>query len=125
MKTLLDAFSNSAHWLMRLALAAVFLYHGAMISVNFEASAVKMNLPLWVTVLVGLAQIGGGLFIIIGGFWKDWMTRLGAAMLIPVMVGAIILVHGKFGFDIRQNGMEYNIVLLSMQLYFLFRGNRA
>ena len=77
-----------APWLLRIALASVFIYHGlAKFPVSGFAQA--MGFPFIVALLVTLAEVGGGLLVLIGGFTKEIVTRLGALAIIPVMLGAI------------------------------------
>ena len=83
-----------------------------------------------------IAQAGptvGGAFILLGGASRvtpaaAWVTRLGAAMIIPVMLGAIVMVHwGQWNFLPSQThpigGMEFQVVLLLVSLYFVAKGN--
>lgn len=117
-----------AHWLLRLSLAAVFLYHGAGKFPMLQQMADMMKMSVFMVLMVALAETGGALLILIGGFTKDWVTRLGAILLIPVMLGAIFMVHwGQWSFMASEThpmgGMEFQVVLLSIQLYFLIKGN--
>lgn len=79
--------------------------------------------------LVAFAEVGGGLAVLAGGaLRKDWMTRLGGLAVVPVMAGAIVMVHwGQWSFVATEShpmgGMEFQIVLLLMGLYFALRGN--
>lgn len=59
-----------------------------------------------------------------------WVTRLGAAMIIPVMLGAIVMVHwGQWNFLPSQThpngGIEFQVALLLVSLYFVAKGNNA
>jgi uncharacterized membrane protein YphA (DoxX/SURF4 family) len=77
-----------------------------------------MQLPLLVAVLVALAEVGGGLAVIAGGaLGRDWLTRLGGLVTVPVMLGAISMVHwGQWTFVATEThpmgGMEFHQVLL-------------
>ena len=58
------------------------------------------------------------------------MTRLAALATIPVLIGAIVLVHwGQWSFVATEThpmgGMEFQVVLLLMALYFVIRGNEC
>lgn len=117
-----------AHWLLRLALASVFLYHGLPKFQDLAGFAEMASLPLWMAFLVALGEVGGSLLLLVGGFGKDWMTRLGALAQIPVMVGAIFLVHwGQWGMMPTEShpygGIEFQVTLLAIQVYFLLVGN--
>src|SRR5947209_749844 len=87
--------------LLRIAVALVFLYHGSAILFGAfggpgpKAFAGYMHAPAVVGYLVGLAQFAGGLAVLFGVF-----TRVGAACIMIVMLGAIFLVHLPRGFSI-------------------------
>lgn len=120
-----------AHWLLRIGFASVFLFHGIGKFAAPTQFAEMMHLPLLVVLLVALAEVGGGLAIVAGGtLRKDWMTRLGGLVTVPVMIGAIAMVHwGQWSFVATEShpmgGMEFQVVLLLMGLYFVIRGNGA
>ena len=119
-----------AHWALRVALASVFIYHGAQKLSGLEQFAHMMNLPYIVALLVALAEFVGGILVAIGGLTRDWVTRLGASLFIPVMAGAIALVHwGQWSFVPTQSypmgGSEFQVTLLLISVYFVLKGNRA
>lgn len=123
-----------AHWLLRIALAAVFIFHGVDKFGNLQMGN-KMVGSEFLWLLVALAEVGGGVLVLVGGAVPgrlgDAATRLGALALIPVMIGAIVMVHwGRWSFTPNppshpMGGMEFQVTLLLMQLYFLIRGNRS
>ena len=119
---------NNAHWLLRLALASVFLYHGISKVANILGFAEMMGLPVFVASLVTFAEVAGGLGIIIGGFGRELITRLAALAMIPVLLGAIVMVHApRWSFvpaeGFPMGGMEFQVVLTLMASYFLIMGN--
>ncbi len=72
----------------------------------------------------------GGALILIGGFGPGWATRLGGLLIAPVMLGAIFMVHwGQWSFQATEShpmgGMEFQVTLLLIALYFLVVGNGA
>ncbi|MDI3258048.1 MAG: DoxX family protein [Kyrpidia sp.] len=56
--------------------------------------------------LAGLAELIGGLL-----FAAGFLTSLGAALIVIVMLVAMVKVHGKNGYW-APNGIEYNLVLI-------------
>ena len=129
-RNIMDKLAPHAHWLLRFALAGVFVYHGFSKLVNIEMFSQMMGLSYTVALLVALAEFGGGIAIIVGRFTKDWITRLGALSMIPVMIGAITMVHwGRWNFVPSEShpmgGMEFQVTLLLIALYFVIRGNRS
>ena len=124
----MNALQNNAHWLLRIALASVFLFHGFGKVTNVAGFAEMMGLPLLVAGLVTFAEVAGGLGIIIGGFSKELITRLAALAIIPVLLGAIVMVHGpRWNFipaeGYPMGGMEFQVVLALIATYFLIVGN--
>ena len=124
----MNALHNHAHWLLRIALASVFLFHGFGKVADVSGFAEMMGLPVLVAGLVTFAEVAGGLGIIIGGFGKELITRLAALAMIPVLLGAILMVHGpRWNFvpaeGYPMGGMEFQVVLVLLASYFLIVGN--
>jgi putative oxidoreductase len=125
-----DILSNNAHWALRISLASVFVYHGISKFMGLGGFAEMMGLPYVIALLVALAELGGGALVILGAFTRDWITRIGAAMIIPVMAGAIYMVHwGQWNFVPSEShpmgGMEFQVTLLLVALYLTISGNKA
>ena len=96
---------------VRLGLAAVFITHGAMKLATVAATMaffVKMGMPGWLGVVVGLIEILGGVAMLLGVYMKYAGYALAA-----VMVGAILAVKWKMGFV---GGWESDFVLLTSAL---------
>ena len=124
----LSKFAPHAHWLLRVALASVFLFHGVGKLVNIGGFAEMMGLPYVIAALVTFAEIAAGAGIIVGGLGRELITRLATIAMIPVLIGAIVLVHGpRWSFTPAEGfpmgGMEFQVVLLLGALYFLIVGN--
>ncbi len=124
----LDSLKSHAHWLLRVSLAGVFLYHGVVKVMDLGAFSQMMGLSTGVAVLVALAEIAGGVGIIVGAFTNDLITRLAGLAIAPVMLGAIVMVHwGRWNFmpadGFPAGGMEFQVVLLLIVLFFLVMGN--
>ena len=126
----LDPVARHAHWALRVVLASVFLYHGLTKFPTLGGTAEMMGLLVFVLLLVALAEFGGGILILLGGVLYDWMTRLGALLIIPVMIGAIFMVHWpQWAFTPSEthpmSGMEFQVTLLLISVYFVLKGNKA
>jgi putative oxidoreductase len=117
---------NIAILLLRIASASVFLYHGSAILFGAfggpgpQQFAAMMHAPAILGYLVGLAQFGGGLAILTGVFF-----RIGAACIVIVMLGAILLVHLPHGFDVGKGGAEFALTELLLAAAFLLTGPGA
>ena len=89
-----------------------------------------MGLPLFVAYFVAFAEVAGGLGIIIGGFGRPLISRLAGLAIIPVMLGAIFMVHwGRWNFASSEShpmgGMEFQVVLLLIATWFALGNGRA
>lgn len=128
-----DKLTANAHWLLRFSVVSVFLYHGILKFSNLQGFATMLPISYTEVVLVALANIGSVL-VIFGGFrnnaLSDLATRIGAALNIPVMAGAITLVHwGRWNFvptDLHPlGGMEFQVTLVLLMLYLVITGNKG
>jgi putative oxidoreductase len=126
--------TTNAHWLIRIALASVFIFHGALKFLNLEGFAQMLPISYLQVVLVALAETGGGILVLAGGFGakriSNLATRVGAALNIPVIIGAISIVHwGRWNFVPSEShpmgGFEFQAVLLLLLLYLVITGNTA
>ncbi len=127
MKTLAN-LSQYAHWFLRVAITSVFIYHGVTKFPVLSGMAEMMGLPVVILLLVAVAETVGGALVLLGGFLKDWMTRIGALMVIPVLLGAIFMVHwGQWHFKATEShpmgGMQFQVTLLLVLLYLFVKGN--
>ncbi len=124
----LDSLKPHAHWLLRIGLAGVFIFHGIGKAMALGGFAQMMGLPTAVAALVTLAELAGGVGIIVGAFTNDLITRLAGLAIVPVMLGAIFMVHwGRWNFTSAEGfpmaGMELQVVVLFTALFFLVMGN--
>jgi putative oxidoreductase len=91
-------------YIMHAYLALVKLGPAAMIAYQARAGILFPEIATWYLILAhGL----GGIFLVLGIF-----TRWAALANVPVMLGAIIFVHGNKGFWVTDGGYEYVLVLL-------------
>ncbi len=122
---LLDTLSplrSISDWGIRGALAATFIIHGMGKLDNIAAGAAKFGVaePLWM--LVAYVEIGGAIAILIGGLsaapLMKLISRLGFASLIPIMIGAIVLVpENNWRFNDMPRGMEFEVLIIAVCLY--------
>ena len=128
MFNVLESLKPHAHWLLRIGFAGVFLFHGIGKVMAFGGFSQMMGLPTPVAALVTLAEVAAGVGIIVGAFTNDLITRLAGLAVVPVLLGAIFMVHwGRWNFTPAEGfpmgGMEFQVVLLLMALFFLVMGN--
>jgi putative oxidoreductase len=113
--------------LIRLVLAAVFIFHGAQklfavwggdglraFAGNLEGMGVP--LPMVAAVMVGCVEFFCGLVLIVGTG-----ARVAAALLAINMTVAIILVHSN-AFSVQEGGMEFALTLGVVSLAIVIMG---
>ncbi len=118
----LKGLSPHVHWGLRLSLAATFLYHGAG---KLPVEGPMMGMPVAAVWMLALAELAAGVCLIAGAFGKEILTRIGALIVIVVMIGAIAMVHAKNGFSVMNGGMEFQILMLVTGLYLAAKGNEV
>lgn len=130
MFSFLDDFKPYGHWLLRIALGSVFVIHGIGNFMNLTGFAATLGVPHMVGLLLVVAEIAGGILVLSGGFMDDKMTRLGALMLIPVLLVVMFTMYWKtMSFTLSTvhvvGGMEYLLVLFLVSVYILLKGNKT
>lgn len=113
---------------LRLALGIVFIAHGAQKVfgvwggpgwAKFTAGTTPFGWMQPASFWMGaaaLSELLGGLLVLLG-----LLTRLGALMIVPVMLVAVLGVHLSGGF-FAPRGFEYAFVLLMLALALLITG---
>lgn len=126
----LDRFAPHAHWLLRFSLAAVFLYHGLTKFPALGMLSEMMGMPSFMIALLATMETAAGILILVGGVGPSWATRTAGAIVTVVMLGAISMVHWQNGWNSvnmgmgnEGRGMEFQVTLLTIALYFLIVGN--
>ncbi|MFA5038337.1 MAG: DoxX family protein [Candidatus Omnitrophota bacterium] len=121
-----------AHWLLRLAVASIFLYHGSGKFFDPQGAAAMLALPLALTVIVALCETVGSFLVLLGGLdlSRGIITRLGCILILPVILGAALTKHwGQWSFLPSQThpmgGVEFHAVILVILLYLLIRGKEV
>ena len=81
-------------WTLQVLLAALFLFAGAMkLMMPIETLVAQSSLPGWFMLFIGVAELLGGLGLILPGWTKiqPQLTPLAAAGLLIIMFGAVAL----------------------------------
>ena len=120
-------------FILRITAGFVVLAHGVQklfgwfgghgVSSTIDAFGQWFGFPAFITVLVILADAIGSFFLILGLF-----TRFMAASVSAVMIGAIIFVHGRWGFymnwysEQRGEGFEFHLLVLAITVVLVIAG---
>ena len=125
-----DNLRPIAHWPIRLAMAGIFIFHGAG-KVMMPAMAAMMGMSETVWMLLGAVEAAAGLGFIVGGLKQGdlgiLLTRLSGLAIIPIMIGAIYMVHWpQWSFVVSathpMGGMEFQVLILSVAIYAFVTG---
>lgn len=125
--------TNTAALLLRITLGVVMFPHGAQklfgwfggngFSGTIGYMTGSAGLPWIVAFLVILIESVGAVMLILG-----LLTRLAAAGIVAVMLGAIFTVHLQYGFFMNWSGQqagegfEYHLLAIGIALALLIRG---
>jgi len=119
-------YQELALFLLRLILGSIFIAHGAQKVLGifggkgieqFVQFGASMNVPAIFMWAAAYAEFIGGLFMFFG-----IATELGALFEIPVMIGAIVLVHGDKGYFAQNGGFEYALNLMLLAIVVIIGG---
>ena len=115
-------------WLIRFGLGIAFSIHGlSKYPLPPEALIKYFGFSPFLASLVALAELGGGLFLIIGGFIKgpvgNLITRVSALTITIIMINALALAHRDWFITTKLFTSE-QIFLFLIGLYFVLKGNR-
>jgi putative oxidoreductase len=132
---LLATTDDKAVFLARLALGVVFFAHGAQKMLGwFGGSGFSgtldafsgMGMPVVITVLVICGEFFGSLGLLVG-----FLSRIAAAGIGIIMLGAVFMVHAANGFFMnwfgnqQGEGFEYHILAIGLALVVLIKGSGA
>ena len=128
----MEQLKNNSHWLIRLSLAATFIYHGLAKFPMAAMMAEGMGMPVFMVYLLAIMEVAGGLLILYGGVGPDWATRIAGGVFAMVMLGAIFMVHWSNGWNFmagygegtnNMGGMEFQVLISAVSLFLVARGN--
>jgi putative oxidoreductase len=136
MKWLIKTENDVAAFFLRLFLGAVIFPHGAQKVLGWYGGngfsgtmgffTAKMGIPYVLALLVIAAEFLGALGLIFG-----LLTRVAAFGVFSVMVGAIYLVHGKFGFFMNWagknpgEGYQFHLLVIAIAFALMIKGGGA
>jgi putative oxidoreductase len=104
--------------LLRLGLAAIFIYHGQqLVSQAWGTAWGPSEMPVPVQALVAWGELLGGIAMLLG-----FLTRVAAVGLAIIMLGAIATVHWPHGFSAQHGGWEYNFLVIIVCAALVLRG---
>lgn len=117
-----EQLSSLALTALRIGTGVIMAAHGWQKLTGFaewrgNVEALGLPAPEVTAVLVTIAELGGGIALILG-----LLTPLAAAGVLVVMVGAIATVHAGKGLFAAEGGWELALLVALIALYFVARG---
>lgn len=101
-------FHDAAHFGVRITIGLIFIMHSlGKFEPGFLGFLEKMGLPPEMQFPIALAEFVPGVLLILGG-----LTRISAAILSIVMLGAIFVVKGAQNLT-GEGGVELDVLLLA------------
>lgn len=104
--------------LVRMFVGAALLVRGLLFALNPDSLAelAPDRVVSWVAYYIMVAHLLGGLLLMIGLF-----TRVAALIQIPVLVGAVLVVHVREGLASPNQSLELaSLVLFLLIVFFVF-----
>lgn len=132
---LLATTDDKAVFLARLALGVVFFAHGAQKMLGWFGGSgfsgtldafTGMGMPVVIAALVICGEFFGSLGLLAG-----FLSRIAAAGIGIIMLGAVFMVHAANGFFMnwfgnqQGEGFEYHILAIGLALVVLIKGSGA
>lgn len=116
----LDRLQPLALLVMRVALGAIFIAHGAQKAFGgwqmSKQIVTGIGFPWWMAILLIAAELGGGILVLVG-----LLTRLGALAICADMGVAIAKVHWAHGLK-GQGGFEFPLACAALAFALIFFG---
>ena len=131
-KKIINTECNYAALFLRLALGIMIFPHGAQKVLGwFEGPGFsgtvetfgQMGMPAFMVILIMAGEFLGGVALIVG-----FLTRIAAAGVGIIMIGALAMVHAQFGFFMnwfgqkQGEGFEFHILALGIALALIILG---
>jgi putative oxidoreductase len=122
MRRLLPINTDLALLILRVVLGIIMIYHGWPKLTNLGGTIEGMAglgipAPALAAVFAMVAEFFGGLLMLAGVF-----TDIAGLMFAIDMLGAIVFVHAKNGFNVSEGGVEWPLGLMAMALAIALAG---
>lgn len=113
-------YNNIGLLVLRLSVAAIFLYHAMPKLTNAKGMAQMVGMPAAMILMLGAVELLSSVGLVIGFY-----TQLAALLLGIVMVGAIGMKVMKWGAPFAamdKTGWEFDLILLAANIAILLGG---
>lgn len=122
LRSISRALAPIALTVLRVWAGAILALHGWQKATDFASWAGMVDqlgipAPSFFAALAMIAELGGGIALVLG-----LLTPIAAAMLLTNMLVAVFVVHWESGPMAAEGGYEYALTLALVSLFFLVRG---
>lgn len=116
----LNQFNDIAFLILRLVIAAIFIYHALPKLKNSGGMSQMMGMPAGMIFMLGMVELVSSLGMIFGFY-----IQIAAFLLAMVMVGAIYFKMVKWRVPFAamdKTGWEFDLILLAANIFILVNG---
>jgi len=107
-----------AHWGIRAAIGVTFIVHSIKkFDPSWQGWLIDMGLPPELQIPIALAELLGGIFLLVG-----ILNRITASILAVITLGAIFMIRGIEEFFISKGGWEWDLMILAGELSIIVAG---
>lgn len=113
-------YNNIGLLILRLAVAAIFIYHAMPKVKDAKGMAAMVGMPAGMVLMLGMVEMLASLGLILGVY-----AQLSALLLGIIMVGAIGMKMMKWGVPfgaMDKTGWEFDLILLAASIVILLSG---
>lgn len=116
-------YNNIGFLILRLTVAAIFIYHAMPKLTNAKGMAAMVGMPAGMVFMLGAIEFLSSAGLVLGIY-----TQLAALLLAIIMVGAIGMKMMKWGVPfgaMDKTGWEFDLILLAANIVILINGGDA
>ncbi len=107
-----------AHWGIRAAIGVTFIVHSIKkFDPSWQGWLIDMGLPPELQIPIALAELLGGIFLLVG-----ILNRITASILAVITLGAIFMIRGIEEFFVSKGGWEWDLMILAGELSIIVAG---
>ena len=113
-----NVLHDIAHWGISASVGIIFIVHSLKkFDPSWQEWLVGIGLPPELQVPIALAELVGGILLVIGV-----LTRITGAVLAVILMGAIFHIRWENGFFVSNGGWEWDLVMLAVVLAIIVAG---
>ena len=113
-----NVLHDITHLGIRASIGAIFIVHSLKkFDPSWQEWLLSMGLPPELQIPIALAELVGGILLIIGV-----LTRIAGSVFAVILLGAIFHIRWENGFFISKGGWEWDLVMLAAVLAIIVVG---